>query len=83
MDIILRSVEQNSHPFHILHVIDKEIMVQYSGYPGQQSCINTFTLENIVHIGTVATELVCEPGNGAALSVELLFDDFTNVYHEQ
>ena len=58
-------------------------MSQSTGNLYQQSRINTFTLENIVHIGTVATKFVCEPGNGATLTIELLFDDFTNVYHTQ
>ena len=58
-------------------------MTQSPGNLGQQRRINTFTLENIVHIGAVATELVREPGNGATLPIELLFNDFTNVYHEQ
>ena len=57
-------------------------MTQSSGNLDQQRRIDTFTLENIIHIGTVATKFVCEPGNGAALTIELLFDDFTNVYHE-
>lgn len=56
-------------------------MPQSLRYFDQQSSINTFTLENIVHIGTVATQFVCEPRHGSTLPVELFFDDFTNVYH--
>ena len=58
-------------------------MTQSPGNLDQQCRIDTFTLENIIHIGAVATELVREPGNGATLPIELLFNDFTNVYHEQ
>ena len=81
--IIPQNVENNSHPFHILHIVSKEIVSQSLGNLDQQRRIDTFTLENIIHIGTVATKFVCEPGNGATLTIELLFDDFTNVYHEQ
>ena len=57
-------------------------MIQSPGNLGQQRRIDTFTLENIVHIGAVATKFVCEPRNGTSLTVKLLFDDFSNVYHE-
>ena len=56
-------------------------MFQSTGNLNQQGSINTFTLENIVHIGTVATKFVCEPRNGASLTVKLLFYNLTYVYH--
>ena len=57
-------------------------MSQSTGNLYQQSRINTFTLENIIHIGTVTTKFVCEPRNRTTLTVEFFFYDFTNMYHD-
>ena len=53
--IIPQCVELNSHPFQIIYVIREKIMLQYLGNLKQQESVHTFTLENIVHISTVAT----------------------------
>ena len=57
-------------------------MLQSPGNLHQQGRIDTSTLEYIVHIGAVATKLVCEPRNGTTLPMKLLFYYFSNVHHE-
>lgn len=79
--IILQCVENNSLLFEVFHIIDKEIMLQCPRDFDQQSRINTFTLENIVHIGAVATQLVRQPGSRTPLTIKFFFDYFSDVYH--
>ena len=44
-------------------------------------CVKGFLLINMIHVGTVARNLFCEPGWFAVLALHLLFDKFTNMYH--
>lgn len=51
-------------------VIKKKIMVQNIGNAKQQISVNTFTLENRIHIGSFATKFVGKPGNRTFLTLK-------------
>lgn len=70
--------------FHVVAIIviiqGEEFAVQDNADAFEQTCIDAFTLEDVIHIGAVAVQLVCEPTHAAFLTAQLCLDFFTDVY---
>ena len=70
--------------FHVVAIIviiqGEEVAVQDNADAFEQTCIDAFTLEDVIHIGAVAVQLVCEPTHAAFLTAQLCLDFFTDVY---
>lgn len=60
----------------------KEVAPQDFADAEKLVCVDTFAPEDVVHVGAVAAQFACEPGDGTLLGVEFLFDGFTYVYHD-
>ena len=58
----------------------EEVAVQDNADAFEQTCIYAFALEDVIHIGAVAVQLVCEPTHAAFLTAQLCLDFFTDVY---
>ena len=63
-----------------LAIKGKEVAVQDDADAFQQARINSFAPENVIHIGAVAVQLLCEPSGAAFLALQLRFYFFTEVY---
>lgn len=64
----------------ILTIKGEKIAVQYDADTFQQTRIDALPLEDIIHIGTVAVQFVCEPTHTAFLAVQFCLYFFTDVY---
>ena len=65
-----------------IRIISKEIIIQDYANSQKQFCINTLSLEYIVHVCTIAKEFSCEPTNRTFLPTKFLFNEFSNVKHK-
>ena len=63
-----------------LAIEEEEIVVKDDADALKQAGVNAFALEDIIHIGAVAVQLLCEPTNAALLAQQFCLDFFTDVY---
>ena len=63
-----------------LAIKGEKVAVQDHADALEQTCIYAFTLEDVIHIGAVTVQLVCEPSHTALLAQQLCLDFFTDVY---
>lgn len=70
--------------FHVAAIIviiqGEEVAVQDNANAFEQTCVDALALEDVIHIGAVAVQLVCEPTHAAFLTAQLCLDFFTDVY---
>lgn len=59
----------------------EEVVVEGEGDAFNEFGVERGLLEDIVHIGTFAGDLLGEPCGCAVLPLQFLFDKLTNVYH--
>ena len=64
----------------VLAIKRKEVALQDDADAFQQPCVDPLPLENIIYIGAVTMQLVCEPSYTAFLMAKLHHDFFSNVY---
>lgn len=76
--VVLRGLSLLSQ---LLRVNRKEVPVQDQGNSEQETRVDALTFEDGIHIGTLAAELFRKPGDGAFLSAEFFFDEFSDVCH--
>ena len=57
-----------------------EVAVQDDADALQQAGIDALALEDVIHIGAVAVQLLCEPTHAALLATQLCLDFFADVY---
>lgn len=55
-------------------------MVQGLGDTHKEICIYAFALENLIDIGSLATDMSRQPGRRAFLPVHFLFDELSDVH---
>lgn len=60
----------------------EEVMPEDAGYAGKHVRVNAVFLEDAVHIGAVAGEFPCKPGDASFLSSEFLLDQLADVFHD-
>ena len=63
-----------------LAIKSKEIAFQDHADALQQAGVNSLALEDVIHIGAVAVQLLCEPTHTALLAQQLSLDFFSDVY---
>jgi len=71
----------------IFYVVDifltikgKEVAMQDDADALEQAGIYALALEDVIHVGTVAVQLVCKPWYTSFLTMQFLSDFFTNMY---
>ena len=57
----------------------EEVVIQYDADAHEQFSIDAFALEYVVHIGSVAKELSCEPADGTFLTAQFFFNEFSDM----
>lgn len=62
-----------------LTVVLEEVVVEYLGDTQELFCVDSGATENLVDVGTVATQLACEPTDRALLSANFFFDEMPYV----
>lgn len=67
----------------VFRQVFKEIVSERLPDAGQQGGIETFALENLVHIRAVAADFPCEPGWRAFLAGQFELDEVAEVEHEK
>ena len=78
MDVLLRFGELWGE---FLGEVGKEIVVESKGYALEEGGVDGGLAIDVVHVGAVANNFVCEPFGFPFLTVHLLLDELTNVCH--
>lgn len=63
------------------HIVLKKVVLQKLRDSKQEGRIEALSFEDIVHIGSVAIEFLCEPPHRASLPAKLLLNQISNMYH--
>ena len=66
-------------PLHRLRIMLEEVVIQYDTDAHEQFCIDAFALEYVVHVRSVAKQLSCKPTDGAFLTAQFFFNEFSNM----
>ena len=64
----------------LLAIEGKEVAVQDDADAFQQARVDSLALEDVIHIGAVAVQLVSEPSHTTLLAVQFCLDFFADVY---
>ena len=59
----------------------KEVTLEYRPDALQQNRVDALTLEDVIHVGAVAVQLLCKPRNATPLTAQLFLNFFPDVYH--